>query len=162
MTHQKEKNFGKIGQKKMDSKNEIEGWFPNIIGNPYKIIKTLTFEVDEFNCIAFTLEVYSTFIWTNEKSWPYDKIPRNSGIPGFKLLYELYDYEECFSLDYEIGYNKIVFYSKNGLPKHAAKQFGNNWRSKTGKYIIEHQPEWLCGDSEYAYGKIDFIMKKKI
>lgn len=36
------------------------------------------------------------------------------------------------------------------------------WRSKCGKYIIEHQPEWLCGNTEYAYVDISFIMRRKM
>lgn len=145
----------------MDSNKEIESWFPNIIGKPYKIINELNFEENEFNCIAFTLNIYDTYIWTNEKSWPYDKIPRNSGVIGFKKLYELYGYIETNNLEYENGYDKIIFYSKNNYPTHAAKQFGKNWRSKCGKYIIEHKSDWICGDSEYSYGNITFIMKKK-
>ena len=52
----------------MDSNKEIESWFPNIIGKPYKIINELNFEENEFNCVAFTLNIYDTYVWTNEKS----------------------------------------------------------------------------------------------
>jgi len=143
----------------MDSNKEIESWFPNIIGKPYKIIKELSFDENEFNCVAFTLDIYYTYVWTNEKSWPYDKIPRNSGVPGFKKLYELYGYIETYDLVYENGYEKIIFYSDNDIPMHAAKQHKKQWLSKCGKYIIKHQPDWLCGKSEYSYGDISFIMK---
>jgi hypothetical protein len=36
------------------------------------------------------------------------------------------------------------------------------WRSKLGpSVIIEHELEWLCGDSDWAYGGVSFIMKRK-
>ena len=37
------------------------------------------------------------------------------------------------------------------------------WRSKLGvSVIIEHDLDWLCGDSDDAYGQVSFIMKRKI
>lgn len=151
--------FGKSGQVKMDIKREIESWFPNIIGKSFKIFKSN----NRFNCVSFTLDIFDCYIWTNESQWPYNKIPRNSGIDGFKNLYKLYDYIECDSDAYEVGYEKVAFYAKGDIPQHAAKQFGNIWRSKLGPgCIIEHKLEWLCGYTEDAYGEISFIMKRKI
>ena len=142
----------------MDIRSEIKSWFPNITGKNFKIIKSNT----KFNCIAYSLDYYEDWIWTNEKTWPYDKIPRNSGIEGFKKLYKLYGYEECYNPDYEAEYEKIAFYSKQGEPSHACKQFGNMWRSKLGiSVIIEHELEWLCGDTDDAYGEVEFIMSRK-
>ena len=95
--------------------------------------------------------------------WPYKQIPRDSGLNGFKLLYKLYGYSECYSDNYEEGYDKIAFYAKGNIPLHAARQFGNIWKSKVGRNtIIDHELEWLCGYTEYAYGKVVFIMKRKI
>ena len=39
---------------------------------------------------------------------------------------------------------------------------GISWRSKSGRYIIEHAPEWICGNTTYSYGAIEFIMKRPI
>lgn len=143
----------------MDIRSEIESWFPNIVGKQFKIFKSSI----KFNCVAYTLDFYDDWIWTNEKAWPYDKIPRNSGLNGFKELYKLNGYEECDSSSFEEGYEKIAFYSYNGRPMHACKQFGNTWRSKLGiSVIIEHELEWLCGYTDDAYGEIAFIMKRKI
>jgi len=37
------------------------------------------------------------------------------------------------------------------------------WRSKLGiSFIIEHELEWISGDTEDAYGQVVFIMKRKI
>ena len=109
-------------------------------------------------CIS--LDILTDWVWTNEKTWPKE-IPRSSGIEGFKKLYELHGYIETKDASYEIGFDKIAFYTKNGRATHAAKQFGNIWRSKLGcSVIIEHQLEWINGSSEDAYGDIEFIMKR--
>lgn len=143
----------------MDIRSEIESWFSNIVGKDFKIIKS----VGDFNCVSYTLGIYDGWMWTSTEIWPYNNIPRNSGIDGFKRLYRLYGYEECKSNLYERGFEKIAFYSKNGDPMHASKQFGKMWRSKLGpSVIIEHELDWLCGYGDNEYGEIDFIMKRKI
>jgi hypothetical protein len=116
---------------------------------------------NKFNCVAYTLDV-DDWLWPNEKCWPHKQIPRNLGLVGFKMLYKLYDYIECSDDSYEEGYDKIAFYSKGKESQHACRQFGNMWRSKLGEaIIIEHKLEWLCGDTDDAYGDIAFIMKRK-
>src|ERR1035437_10972691 len=127
----------------MDIKQEIESWFPNIVGKSFKIKILDTSNAEKFNCVSFTLDIYDDWLWTNEKSWPID-IPRNLGIEGFKLLYEKYNYIECDSDIFEKGYNKVAFYGKNNESMHAAKQFGNVWKSKFSSVIVEHQLDWLC------------------
>jgi len=137
----------------------IEKWFPKIKGKDYKIIEIKN--LNDFNCVAYSLDIYNKWIWTNESDWPHNEIPRNLGINGFKKLYNLYGYEDCFSIMYEENYEKIAFYSLNGKPTHACKQYGNIWRSKLGPSILlEHQLDWLCGDSHGEYGEIEFIMKR--
>jgi len=106
----------------MNIRNEIESWFPNIIGKEYKV-----FEVEgDFNCVSFSLDITDGWMWTSTELWPYKTIPRNSGLEGFKKLYKIYGYQECNNADFEIGYDKIAFYSKEGNPTHVAKQFGKS------------------------------------
>jgi len=142
----------------MATKNDIEQWFPNIIGKPYKIINSNF----NFNCVAFTLDIYDDYVWTTEKSWPYEIISRQLSVENFKKLYELYGYEECLDYLYENEYEKIAFYAKNNQPIHAAKQVDNAWKSKISNLIVEHELDWLCGNTQYAYGDIVFIMKRRI
>lgn len=141
----------------MDIRTDIEKWFPNIKGKRFKITKS----DEKFNCVSFSLDIYDKWIWTNE-DWPYENIPRNSGINGFIKLYNRYGYIECDSDSYENGYDKIAFYAKDNIPKHACKQFENVWKSKIDLYIVEHELDWLCGNGEREYGDIVFIMKRKI
>jgi hypothetical protein len=102
-------------------------------------------------------------MWPSSELWPYDKISRNLNIDGFKKLYNLYGYQECDSDKYEEGFDKIAFYSKYDEPTHACKQFGNMWRSKLGcSVIIEHELEWISGNTDDAYGEVVFIMKRRL
>jgi len=142
----------------MATRKNIEEWFPNIVGKDFKITNS-TFE---FNCVAFTLDIYDDYVWVTEKSWPYQNIPRILKVDSFEKLYELYGYEICDDNSYEIGYEKIAFYAKNNIPLHAAKQFVNIWKSKISNLIVDHELEWLCGNTTDAYGNIVFIMKRKL
>ena len=141
----------------MDTRKQIESWFPNIIGKKFTY-----FEPEnkfEFNCLAFSLNM-NVWIWTNE-NWPKD-IPSNLGAISFKLLFEKENYKISNLSDHEIGYEKIAIYVKNSNPTHVAKQNSNIWQSKVGNFIIEHELEWLCGETTDAYGEVILIMKRKI
>jgi hypothetical protein len=141
----------------MGIRNDIESWFPNIIGEDLKIFSVS----GDFNCVSYSLDIYDGWMWSSSELWPYDKIPRNLGLEGFRKLYNLYGYSESDDSSYEEGFEKIAFYSKGDIPTHACKQFGYMWRSKLGpSVIIEHQLDWLCGDSDWAYGEVSFIMKR--
>ena len=86
----------------MGTKVEIESWFSNIRGKEFKIIK-----VDgDFNCVSYSLDIYDGWMWTSTEIWPYKEIPRNSGINGFKRLYNMNGYMECENSEYEDGYDK--------------------------------------------------------
>ena len=85
MIQKKEFYIGKIGQRKMDIKKQIEDWFPNIIGKNFKYYEPEN--SFDYNCLAFSLDM-NTWIWMNE-NWPKD-IPSNLGILSLKLLFELY------------------------------------------------------------------------
>lgn len=154
-------NIGKNGKLTMDIKDEIEEWFPKIIGKPYKIISVYNIHNNSFNCVSYTLGIYNYWMWTNEDNW-ISSIPRNLKVESFKLLYEYFGFEECDNIYLERGFTKIVFYAKNGYPTHAALQSDNMWRSKCGYYIIEHDIDWISGNGEDEYGDVVFIMKKKI
>ena len=140
----------------MATKKDIENWFPNIIGKSFKITKSNF----NFNCVAFTLDIFNDYMWVTEKIWP-KQLPRKLNIESFKLLYELYGYKECFDDSYDKAFDKIAFYAKNNQPLHAAKQFGNIWKSKISNLIVEHELDWLSGNSYDSYGDIVFIMKRK-
>lgn len=140
-------------------KQEIEKWFPKMRGKDYKVI----IDNRDYNCVSYTLEIYTGWMWSSTEMWPVDSIPRNLGVGGFLKLYNMYGYIECENEAYENGYEKIVFFSKNGAPSHACKQYYHKWRSKLGSsVIIEHDLEWIIGYNAYEYGDVSFIVKKKI
>jgi hypothetical protein len=115
--------------------DSIEVWFPKIIGKNYKIIKELSIdESEKFNCVSFSIDVFDDWIWPNE-SW--QGLPRNLGIDGFKMFYEKHGYLESSDSSFDPEYDKVAFYSKNNIPTHAARQFGNMRRSKMSNFILD-------------------------
>ena len=66
---------------------------------------------------------------------------------AFVLAYETLGYEACADGKYEKGFEKIVIYSRNGQPTHAARLQSDSglWTSKLGGEIdVEHDsPEAL-------------------
>jgi len=143
----------------MDIKSQLESWHPKLKGKDYNFYKV----TGDFNCIAFTLDIFDGWMWTNTTLWPHETIPRNSGVDGFKRLYEIYGYVPCIDGSYEPGFEKIAFFTKDGYPTHASKQFGKIWKSKLGpSVILEHQLDWISGYSEDDYGDVEFFMKRKI
>lgn len=141
----------------MATKKHIEDWFPNIVGKKFKIINSNF----DFNCVAYSLDIFDDYMWTTEKNWPYQSVPRLLTIENFKKMYNFYGYEICDDDSYDSNYEKIAFYAKNNIPTHAAKQFNNIWKSKISNLIVEHELDWLCGDTQDAYGDIVFIMRRK-
>lgn len=99
----------------MDIRSEIESWFPNIVGKQFKIFKSSI----KFNCVAYTLDFYDDWIWTNEKTWPYDKIPRNSGMMS---IFDLNKWDEI-----KIRHSKLWIYSiiESHIRDEKIKQFYN-------------------------------------
>ena len=73
----------------MDIRRDIEKWYPNIVGKPYKVIKVYRPVDNKFNCVSFTLDITTDWMWTNESIWPRS-ITRDLGIDGFIMLYELH------------------------------------------------------------------------
>ena len=141
--------------------NEIEKWHPKLVGENRKIIKTDE-NLDDFNCIAFTLEIYHSWAGSSTKIW-HNPINRYPTLENYIDFYKTYGYEICNNSNYEDNYEKIAIYKDiDNYIGHAAKQFGYMWRSKLGgSYIIEHKLDWLCGFDSYNYGEVSTIMKRK-
>jgi len=53
----------------MDTKI-VEKWHPKLVGKDYKIISS-NFNLDDFNCVSFALNIYDVWCGSAEKSWPF-------------------------------------------------------------------------------------------
>lgn len=105
----------------MDIKSELNRLFPNL-PNDYNYELVSKNNTLLFNCIAYTLDIYDEWVWTSE-SWPWKYVQRTPIIESYKLLYKYYKYEECNNDSYEVGYDKIVFYALNNIPKPSPISF---------------------------------------
>lgn len=147
----------------MDINNLIESWHPKLIGNNYKIIES-NFDIQDYNCIAYVLNIFDMWCGPSTISWPNEILPRSAKLDNYIKFFELNGYTTCENASYEIEFDKIALYVDNNVcVKHAAKQYKDRWRSKLGaNQIIEHDLDWLTGNDFSNYGKIGIIMKKKI
>lgn len=80
---------------------------------------------------------------------------------AFEEWFTSESWEETDNPDFEIGFEKIALYAKDGEPTHAARLLNNGlWTSKLGASIdISHQLSDLDGP---VYGTVIRIYKKPI
>ncbi|MEE4357483.1 MAG: hypothetical protein V2I97_13550, partial [Desulfococcaceae bacterium] len=138
---------------------EIKEFLPHLTLNNFRLTSPAT---SDYNCIAWVVgdegrcwwpDAYDTYYWP-------DNVSRSESLADFIEFFKSQDYVRCDSPEYEAAYEKIVIYTKNGLPTHAAKQTDSAlWSSKLGSYHdILHELGAICGPK---YGEVGIIMKRK-
>ena len=117
--------------------------YPALFSTGYEVtsLETVDYRRPVYNCIAFAADDETQWWWPDEHGesyWPEveRKVHRSSFIEAFRTL----GYEVCAHGKLEERYEKIVFYEKDGVPTHAAKQtLSGTWKSKLGEWEdIEH------------------------
>lgn len=136
-------------------------WHPKLKGKDYKIIN-INKVLEDFNCIAFVLDIYNEWCGSSTSTWPYKTISRIPILENYIKYFETFGYEICDNNRYEDGFEKIAIYiNRNRKVNHVAKQFKDKWRSKLGgSVIIEHELDWLTGYEADNYGEIGVIMRR--
>jgi hypothetical protein len=133
--------------------------FPASFDEPFIITSAAT---GAYNCIAWVLENTTLFYWHGPKEyfyWP-SEISREENIESFIQLFALHGYEVCEHVRKEKGFSKIVLFTKEGIPTHAARQLPDGlWTSKLG--ILEDVKHSLTTISNGLYGSINLVFKKK-
>lgn len=123
--------------------------FPKLNSNNHK----KTSEADPtYNCIAWAVGCNTDFFSPEiYRYWP-SNIKRECSIEAFLSLFNSYGYEICKNGELEKGFLKIALYTKNFIPKHAARQLSDGWwTSKLGTLAdIKHKN--LYDISGYDYG----------
>ena len=139
---------------------DIEKWHPKLKGKDYKIIQTNEI-LEDFNCIAFVLDIYNEWYGSSTKNWTLN-INRVPILENYIKYFKTFGYDICDNDKYVDGVEKIAIYiDENKRVTHAAKQFNDKWRSKLGgSVIIEHKLEWLSGYDADNYGEIGVIMER--
>jgi len=159
-----------------ENKNRIIELFPDLLNDP-------SFEIIDgpnpnYNCIAWAANIKDawyqnlphdkrpTFRFDGVKfDWPFDA-PDEFSINSLTQIFTYLGYEECQNGTYIEGYKKVVFYQKDGVATHAARQltFGKHkgkWTSKLGPFfcIVHGTPESIINNT---YGEPIFFMKKNM
>ena len=136
-------------------------WLPKLVDF------TVTSEATtDYNCFAWALESASQWVdpTAEERYWP-EHISRNHTIDSFVELFQWAGYEPCSDGSFEVGFEKIAVYAKEGEPTHAARQLADGqWTSKLGSYedIVHSSPYDLVGDGLYAYGRVVLFMVRQV
>jgi hypothetical protein len=114
-----------------------------------------------YNCIGWAYDEPKK-LWPNLNihgyDWPTD-VPNTPELDSFKKLFRKKKYVECGNGELEPGYLKIAIYTKDGKPKHAARQLpSGKWTSKFGMAEDgEHSIRALNGGE---YGDVAVYMKR--
>jgi len=114
---------------------------------------------DKYNCIAWAYGIDNNWC---QPGWFWPISRQDNTIDAYVELFSSIGYVYCKGASYEEGFEKIALYTKDGEPKHAARQLPTGkWTSKLGQNIdIEHDyPEVLNGPN---YGVASIFMKRKI
>jgi hypothetical protein len=97
---------------------------------------TLDSESIAYNCIAWALGRTDQPWWPNaagDMYWP-DDAPREETVGAFLAVFAKLGYSLCETGALEAVYEKLVLYTLEGKPTHAARQLPDGrWTSKLGK-----------------------------
>lgn len=121
-----------------------------------------------YNCVAFVNDDerhwWQAGMYGGMYSWPAT-IEQSDSLTAWVQLFTSRGFELTDSRDHEPGFEKVAIYidPKDGLPSHVTKSDGRVWKSKLGKLQdIEHASlDLLEGNTNYEYGVVDKILKKK-
>lgn len=132
--------------------------FPNLSPGNHKVTSKNT---PDYNCIAWAAGD-DTKWWSPlaQYYWP-PNVPRERTLDAYKQAFASEGFTETQQKDYVAGIERIVIYTKDGVPTHAARQIGKNrWWSKMGSDAdIQHA---LMGVAGKEYGVPAVFMEKAI
>jgi hypothetical protein len=115
-----------------------------------------------YNCIGFAT---GTKLWWwplrvpgVNRYWP-PGIPQENTIDAHAKAFEFKGYAECADGSFEVGFEKVAIFAKDGVPTHAARQIDEYcWTSKLGGNVdIEHELRSIEGN---IYGKVVRYLKR--
>lgn len=138
--------------------NKLYSAFPNLQYTHFQITSPVNIG---YNCIAWAANDKFRWWWPlNGGYWP-QKVPGELSVDAFTKAFATIGYEECESPEFELGYEKVAFYSKGDEIQHASRQLINGfWTSKLGKDVdIEHT---IHGVEGKIYGCVAKILKRKV
>jgi hypothetical protein len=152
---------------KVDSRIHIQlkEEFPNLKSEEYKIESPVDYR---YNCIAWAAGNSDIWWWPDKESidigscyWPAD-VPIEETIDSFIKAYSTIGYFPCKNGDFESDYDKIVIYTNEGKPTHAARQIDKDWwTSKLGQgHDILHTLQVM--ENGYYGNATQFLKRLKI
>lgn len=122
----------------------------------------LSAATEEYSCFSWALHVTNQVIWPDEDSqhaWPLD-MPRDETPDAFRAFCEHAGFEVCANAVQEAGYEKIAFYTKDGLVRHVARlQENGRWTSKMGEGADGEHPTTETFEGP-GFGYVTLFMRR--
>lgn len=139
---------------------EIESLFPLLVGTSYSEASAAT---DTYNCIAFAFGDLQNWWWPRRGYgiyWP-PGFPLNDFVATLVSIFDLHGYSACDNSDHELGYEKVVIFSRGERFKHVARQLkSGRWASKLGEeQDIEHERAEHVENADY--GTAETFLKRR-
>lgn len=144
----------------MALQDDLKKQFPNLFTEPTFLTSAPT---PAYNCIAWAYGTDKERLWPNllpEYTWP-SKIPNKVDTSAFIKLFESIGYIICENGELEDGFLKVVIFTSNKIPTHAARQLKSGmWTSKLGPHVdISHTVKGLSGG---VYGNAEIYLKRPV
>jgi hypothetical protein len=144
--------------------------FPKLLPAGFTIDDVTSPKTPVYNCIAYAAKDETRPWWPMPQHfgpryfyWPPD-LPRQiiPTVENFFSAFEKLGYERCSTSDHEEGFEKVVLYVKNGVPKHMAREIGDGvWYSKLGdEQDIRHHV--FDAVENQIYGEARYFMRRPL
>ena len=134
--------------------------FPNQTAANFNPLSPST---EEYSCFSWALQVTNQVIWPDDDddhAWAVD-MPRDETVGSFQAFSERAGFEQCQTDAAEAGYEKIAFYTQNGLVKHVARlQPNGRWTSKMGEGADGEHPTLAVFEGP-GFGYVTLIMRRR-
>jgi hypothetical protein len=114
-----------------------------------------------YNCIAWAAADIANNWWPGIEWWP-KKLTEKGALDEIISAFNDLGYFACNDGTLELGFEKIAIFTKQGRPKHMARQFpSGQWTTKLG-VLYDIVVEDLADLTGGSYGKINYYMKRAI
>ncbi len=114
-----------------------------------------------YNCVAWAAGVTDAVWWPADPDayWPLTT-PDELTIAAVIAALGTVGYGSCAHGDFEIEFEKVAVYAKQGIPTHAARQLSDGrWSSKLGRdCLISHATPG--GVEGAVYGTVEAYMRR--
>jgi hypothetical protein len=134
---------------------------------PAGSVESISKVTDFYNCVGWAVHRQDEVIWPDEDEqmrWPVH-VPRHETIDAFEQFFRVLGFERCANTDFEVGFEKVAIYARDGATKHVARQYASGrwkgfWTSKLGPAAdVRHRAAEVIQGK--LYGAVTLNMRRR-